>query len=218
MEKIEKTNQNNAKREEKILKPYDFKIFDRYSVSDIKIGDVGLKNVINLNEKLVLKSHGRYKKQFGKTRVNVIERMIGYLGVPGHRGKKHKIQTSWATGKYEKNAKIMLDALKLIEEKTKTNPIQILVKAIENSAPCDEVTTIEYGGARYPQAVDISPLRRLALALRNIVHGGYDKAFNKKVSISEGLATEIVAASEKSNESFAIIKRNESEKQADSAR
>ena len=34
----------------------------------------------------------------------------------------------------------------------------IFVKAIENAAPREEITTIEYGGARYPQAVDCSPL------------------------------------------------------------
>ena len=39
-------------------------------------------------------------------------------------------------------------------------PLKIFVKAIENSAPREEVISIEYGGARYPQAVDLSPLRR----------------------------------------------------------
>jgi small subunit ribosomal protein S7 len=166
----------------------------------------------------MIKSHGRHTGKFEKTKVNILERIIGYLGVPGARGKKHKIITSWASGKYSKNSKILLETLKIIEEKTKTNPIQILIKAIENAAPCDEITTIEYGGARYPQAVDISPLRRISLALRNIVHGGYDKAFNKKTSIAQGLAAEILAASANTGESFATQKRNEIQKQADSAR
>lgn len=228
MEKAGKIKEKEENKQEKaeikhekktaLIHPYNFKIFDKYDVSDIKVEDIGLKNVLNLDEKLILKSHGRYGRPFGKTKVNIIERIIEYIGVPGHRGKKHRIQTGWASGKYERNAKTMLEALRIIEEKTKTNPVQVVVKAVENSAPCDEVTTIEYGGARYPQAVDISPLRRITIALRNIVHGGYDKAFGKKTSMSEGLATEIISASEKSNESFAIIKKNESEKQADSAR
>ena len=194
------------------------KIFDLYETKDVKIEDPGLKKYINLDERLVLKSHGKYSNKYERKKVNVIERLACMLRVPGHRGKKHKIQTSWASGKYSKNMKIVLEALKLIEEKTKQNPIQILIKAIENSAPCDEVTTIEYGGARYPQAVDISPARRLHIAIRNLVHGAYDKSFNKKMNLAEGLAKEIILASEGNTESLAFQKRNESERQADAAR
>jgi small subunit ribosomal protein S7 len=111
-----------------------------------------------------------------------------------------------------------LDAFKIIENKTGKNPIEILVKAIENSAPRDEITVIEYGGARYPQAVDVSPLRRVNLTLRWMVHGASDKAFNKKKTLTEALAEEIILASEGSGDSFAMRKKNESEKQADSAR
>ncbi len=196
----------------------DIKIFNLYDISEIKIEDQGLKQYINLQPKIVLKSHGRNIEKFGYTNVNLVERFVNRLAVPGHRGKKHKIRTNWASGKYSKNLRIMLDALKIVEEKTKQNPVQVLVKAIENAAPRDEITVIEYGGARYPQAVDISPSRRLAITIRYIVHGAYDKAFNKKASIAEGLAKEIVAAYEKSSDSLAMIKKNEAEKQADSAR
>ena len=194
------------------------KIFNLYETEDVKIEDPALKQVINLKPKFILKSHGRNFEKFGKIKVNVVERLINLIAVPGHRGKKHKIITSRATGKYYKNASTVLETLKIIEEKTKQNPVQVLIRAIENSAPKDEVTTIEYGGARYPQSVDVSPLRRLNLALRNIVHGGYDKSFGKKTKIAEGLAQEILFAAENSSESQAVQKRNEAEKQADSAR
>ncbi len=194
------------------------KIFDIYETKDIKIEDPALRRYINLDEKLVLKSHGRHTEKFGNMKVNIVERLINLVGVPGHRGKKHKIQTSWSSGKYSKHVKVILETLSIIEKKTKTNPIQVLVKAVENSAPKDEITTIEYGGAKYPQAVDSSPLRRLNLALRNLIHGGYDKSFDKKTKISGGLASEILLAYENSNESLAIQKKNESEKQADAAR
>ena len=187
------------------------KIFNIYSTTEVKVEDPGLKRYISLNEKLVLRSVGRAREKFSKTKINVIERLANLVGVPGHRGKKHRIITGHASGKYEKNMNIVLFALKIIEEKTKQNPIQILVKAIENSAPRDEITVIEYGGARYPQAVDASPVRRLNVALRNIVHGAYDKSFNKKTKIQEALANEIIFASEGKAESFAIQKKNESE-------
>ena len=112
----------------------------------------------------------------------------------------------------------ILRVLKQIEEKTKKNPVAVLVKAIENAAPRDEITVIEYGGATDPQAVDVSPLRRVGLALKHLVHGASDKAFGKKKDIAQALAEEIMLAADGNMESFAMKKKNESEKQADSAR
>ncbi len=195
-----------------------FKLFDLYDVSDIKIRDPGMKRYFNLEPKLVVKSFGRVREKFGKGKINLIEIFANLVAVSGHRGKKHKIQTSWKTGKYSQNMKIVLNCLKIIEDRTKQNPIQVLVTAIENAAPRDGVTVIEYGGARYPQAVDISPLRRITMTLRYIVHGSYDKSFNKKVKIVEALASEIIKAYNGENDSYVMAKRNDSERQADSAR
>lgn len=195
-----------------------FKIFDLYDLSDVKIEDPGLKSVINLEPKLVLKDYGRNFQKFGQLKVNIVERLMNRIAVAGHRGKKHKIIVGTATGKYTRNMKIVLEAFKLIEKRTNQNPVQVLVKAIENSAPKDEVTVIEYGGARYPQAVDVSPLRRVNLALKHISHGSSDKSFNKKKKFSQALAEEIIMASEKNGESFSFKKKKESEAQADSAR
>lgn len=194
------------------------KIFGLWDTSDVKVEEPGLKRVINLDDKLLLKSHGRIKYDPAKTKVNVIERIINLLQVPGSRGKKHRIITNWISGKQQKTTMIVVDALKIVEKQTKQNPIAVLVKAIENAAPRDEVTAIEYGGARYPQAVDISPRRRLNLTLRFIVNGAYDKAFNKKATMTEALAKEIIAASQNSGDSYAITKKNDIEKQADAAR
>jgi len=196
----------------------NFKIFGLYDLSEIKIQDMGLRNAINLEPKLALKSHGRNVQKFGQMKVNVVERLINKLAVAGHRGKKHKIMVGTSTGKYTRNAKIVVEALKMIEKKTGKNPVEVFVKAVENSAPRDETTVIEYGGARYPQAVDVSPARRVSLALKHIVHGASDKAFGKKKSLSQALAEEILLASENNGDSFAVRKRNEAEKQADSAR
>ncbi|HKZ33853.1 MAG TPA: 30S ribosomal protein S7 [Candidatus Nanoarchaeia archaeon] len=200
------------------MEPLKFKIFDLYDTEGISVEDPGLKNVINLKPKLILKSHGRNFQKFGQTKINLVERLINRLGVAGHRGKKHRIMLGTSTGKYTRNALIVLEALKLIEKKTGKNPVVVFVKAVEKSAPRDEVTAIEYGGARYPQAVDVSPMRRVNLAVKNLVHGASDKAFNKKKSISQALSEEIILASEENGDSFAVRKRIESEKQADSAR
>ncbi|MFQ5531476.1 MAG: 30S ribosomal protein S7 [Candidatus Nanoarchaeia archaeon] len=195
-----------------------FKIFDLYDISEIQVEDPGLKSAINLEPKLILKSHGINFQKFGQTKVNIVERLMNKLAVAGHRGKKHRIILGHSTGKYSKNMKIVLEAFQMIEKKTGKNPVAVLVKAIENSAPRDETTVIEYGGARYPQAVDVSPLRRVNLALKHLIHGASDKAFNKKKTITQGLAEEITLAADGNGESFAIKKKNEAEKQADSAR
>lgn len=195
----------------------EFKLFDLYDVSDIKINDPGIKKYINIDPKLVVKSHGRIREKFSRAKVNLLELFANLIAVPGHRGKKHKIQTGWKSGKYSQNMKIVLNTLQLIEDRTKENPVQVLVTAIENAAPRDGVTVIEYGGARYPQAVDLSPMRRVTMTLRNIIQGSYDKSFNKKTKIEQALAEEIIKTY-KNEDSHSLQKRKESEKQADSAR
>jgi len=194
------------------------KVFGLFDASNVRVEDPGMKKVINLNAKLMLKSHGRIKWDPTRAKVNVVERLINLLQVPGSRGKKHKIITGWITGKQTRCTGIVIDAFKIIEKKTGENPLKVFIKAIENAAPRDEVTSIEYGGAKYPQAVDVSPRRRLNLVLRYFVNGAYDKAFNKKASIVETLAKEIMLASDGSGESYAISKKNDAEKQADAAR
>jgi len=227
-EKNQQTEQQNSKAKTETLNKQTASkqaktgesqmVFGLYDISEVQISDLGLKNVINLEYKLIIKSHGRIREKFGKAHVNIIERLVNTISIPGHRGKKHKIITKWATGKYNKNTKMVLEAFKIINEKTKQNPIQILVTAIENSAPRDEVTMIQYGGARYPQSVDCAPLRRISLALRNIVHGAYDKSFRNKKPFPQCLADELIATSNNEPNAVAIIKKTELEKQADSAR
>jgi small subunit ribosomal protein S7 len=195
-----------------------FKIFDKWDISEVKVEDPGLKSAINLEPKLILKSQGRNVTKFGQARVNIVERLMNKLSVAGHRGKKHRIEKGHSTGKYSKNMKIVLEALELVEKRTGKNPVQVLVNAVENAAPRDETTVIEYGGARYPQAVDVSPLRRVSLSLKHIVHGASDKSFKKKKKLAQSLGEEIIMASEKNGDCLSIRKKKESEAQADSAR
>ncbi|MEM4511547.1 MAG: 30S ribosomal protein S7 [Nanopusillaceae archaeon] len=185
---------------------------------DINIEDESLKQAINVKPYIVPKTCGRYqKKRFGSFNIPIIERLIGRLMTPGHMGKKHKFTSYRASGKYYKCLKIVLKAFEIIEKETKQNPIKVLVKAIENVAPREEITTIEMGGARYPKAVDISPKRRVDLAIRFIVQGAYHRSRNKG-KMYEALAKEIIAAYKNSVESFAISKKLELERLASSSR
>ena len=91
---------------------YQFKIFDLYDISEVMIEDPGLKTAINLEPKLILKSHGRNVSKMGQTKVNVVERLMNKLAVSGHRGKKHRIMLGRSSGKYTKNMGIILQDLK----------------------------------------------------------------------------------------------------------
>ena len=196
-----------------------FKLFDKYDVSNIEVKDAALRPYMNFGSKLLVKSYGRRNTEnLGNTKVNLIERIANRLQVPGHVGKKHKIITSWSSGHYNKTMKILMQALAIIEKQTGKNPVQVLALAVENGSPRDEITVIEQGGARYPQSVECSPIRRINLAVRWFVVGAYSKAFGKKRKIAETLAAEIINASNGSMDSYAASKRNEMEKQADSAR
>jgi len=198
--------------------PVGFKLFDLYDVSEVEIKDPALRPYICISPKLLLKTHGRIGEKLAKTKVNIIERLAARLQIPGHVGKKHKVITNWASGKYNNTMKIVMQTLEIIQKKTNKNPVQVLVTAIENGSPRDEITVIEHAGARYPQAVDCSPIRRIDLALRWFVQGSYAKAFGKKSKMADTLANEIIKASEGNQESFAKNKANDAEKQADSAR
>lgn len=203
---------------ETVSKVPKFKIFDLWEIANIEVKEPGLISAINLEPKLCVKSYGRNVQKYGQLKINIIERLMNKLSTAGHRGKKHKIELGHSTGKYTKNMNTVVKAFKIIEKKLGKNPIEVLVRAIENAAPRDEVTVIEYGGARYPQAVDVSPLRRVNLVLKYLVHGASDRAFSKKKTLAQALAEEIMFAYEESGESFALKRKNEAEKQADSAR
>lgn len=195
-----------------------FKIFGLYDMNEVSVSDAALKPYLNIESKLLLKSHGRNISKFGNAKTHIVEKIAAHLHVPGHVGGKQKTITSWSSGKYNRNMKTMLETLQIIHERTKQNPVQVVVKAIENGSPKDETTTIEYGGARYPQAVDVSPLRRINLATRWIVQGAYQKCFGKKKKMAESLANELILASQGNMESYTMSKKNDAEKQADAAR
>ena len=58
------------------------KIFDLYETKDVKVEDPGLKKYINLDERLVLKSHGKYSNKYERKKVNVIAVSYTHLTLP----------------------------------------------------------------------------------------------------------------------------------------
>jgi len=194
-------------------------VFNKWSAKEAAVTDEGLKRYITLEPTYRTKTGARYgSKRFYKSKVFIIERLINKLMVPGHRARKHKMSSGHITGKSSGARKIVHTAFSLVEQRTKKNPFTVFVTALENCAPREEIITIEYGGARYPKAVDSAPQRRVDVALRYLIHGSFDKAFNKKKNISEALADEIINSYALNSESLGVSKKNETERQADSSR
>lgn len=193
--------------------------FNTWGTEGIVVEDAGLKNYISLQAMIVPKTGARYAgKDFHKSRTFIVERLINKLMVPGHKGKKHFKSSGHISGKAQNAYYTTFDTLKKLEEKTGENPIAVLVKAIENAAPREVIITIEYGGARYPKAVECSPQRRIDIVLRFFVQGAYQKAFNSKRSMVDCLTDEILNAYKMSGNSLAISKKLEVERQADASR
>ncbi len=196
------------------------KIFNRWDTTGIAVADMGLKNYVNLQPILVPRTHGKdIKIRFHRSNKSIVERLIGKLMVPGHIKKhKHKRTSGHCGGKGAHAYKLMEKTFEIIEKKTNKNPIEVFVKAVENAAPREEITTIEYGGARYAQSVDCAPQRRIDIALRHFVWGAYSACFAKKIKMHEALADEIMKAAALDMKSFSLSKKLELERQSDSSR
>ncbi|KXB00208.1 30S ribosomal protein S7 [candidate division MSBL1 archaeon SCGC-AAA261G05] len=198
------------------------KYFDKWPTDDVKVTDRGLKRYISLDPKLVPHISGRHaEKQFGKSNVFIVERLLNKLmrSGPG-KGKigGKLIRGSKSCGKKHKAYRIVRQALEKIEDETGENPIQVLVNAIQNSAPREETTKISYGGITYHVAVDSAPQRRLDTALKNLVDGAYSSSFRSNQSMPDALAEELILASKSDMDSYAVSKKEETERIAKGAR
>jgi small subunit ribosomal protein S7 len=198
------------------------KIFNKYDMSEVKVTDPSLKRYLDLSPVSIPHSHGRHsKKQFGKMKVNIVERLVNKLmrGGTGEKTSGKVIRTHGRLqGKKFRAMRIVEDAFDSVAKSTKSNPVQVFVDAIQNTAPREDTTRVQYGGVSYQVAVDVSAGRRLDMALRNISLSAIIGAFDKKKTLSQALADEITLAAKNDQNSYAIKKRDETERMARSAR
>lgn len=188
--------------------PGKYLLFGKWSFEGIEVRDPGLKRYISLKPIIIPHSMGRHEhRRFQKSELNIIERLVNQLMRPGKNA-----------GKKARAIKFVKNAFEIIHLQTGRNPIEVFVRAIENAAPCEDTTRIMYGGIVYHQAVDISPQRRVDLALRFIAEGARLAAFSNPKSFEECLAEEIILAANKDLRSYAIQRKNEMERIALHAR
>ncbi len=204
---VEEKPKKEAKKPKK-RPPYEMKLFERYDLTDITVHDLGLAKYINLNPIVIPHTGARWaNKPFGKQHANIVERLINGM-----------MRTEVYTGKKSKAYRVVRTSFELIEKKANKNPVQVLVEALEHAAPREEITRLRFGGISVPRAVDISPSRRLDMALRNITQGAVAATFKNKKPVEECLADEIFLAAKGDMQSSAIAKKEELERVASSAR
>ena len=182
-------------------------LFDEWDLSSVEVEDPGVKKYIQFSEPAVNTGGKHAHQQFNKSNLSIVERLINKM-MRGHDN----------TGKKLKIYNIVKKAFKIINKRTGDNPVQLLIKAIENAGPREETVRLKYGGISVPKAVDTASQRRVDLALMYIAQGSQRASFKSKRTIEDCLASEIIAASKNDVRSFSVGKKEEKERIAKAAR
>ena len=191
-------------------------LFRKWDLSDIEIKDQGLKYAISLKKVIIPLTFGRSAlKRFNKAETNIVERMVNKLM---HFGKKYAKNTGRMGGKKTHSINTVKAAFEIIHLKTGKNPVEVLVRAIENSAPNEDTTRIVYGGTVYHVSVDVAPIRRVDLALRFLADGVREATFSNPKAIEEHLSEHLMMAAANNPDAPSIKKKRELERIAQASR
>ena len=183
-------------------------LFGKFSFEGVEVHDTGLLPYLYLHPVYAPHTEGRLcGRPFLKTHMHLVERLANHL----MKGGKF-------TGKKQKALATIRKAFEDLAKKDGKNPLQMLVDAVENAAPREEVTRLQFGGISVPRAVDASPARRLNVAIRNLALGAIQSSRKSTKAIETCLADEIRLAAKGDLTSFAVGRKEEVERVAQSAR
>jgi small subunit ribosomal protein S7 len=181
-------------------------LFGKYDVEEIEFSDVSTERYITVTP--IANTMGRHAdKQFKKSQISIVERLINRL-----------MQTDENTGKKQLATKITREAFEIIHSQTDENPVQILVEAVENSAPREETVRLKYGGISVPKAVDVSPQRRVDQALKFLAEGVYSDSFKTDTDAAQALARQLIGAANNDVGTYGVSQKEEKERVAAAAR
>ena len=183
-------------------------LFGKWDTSEVVVKDQGLIRYITVSSTEIPSSCGRLtQQQVTKSQMAIVERLINRL-----------MQTETNTGKKMHCTKMVMDAFDEINKKTKQNPLQVLVDAISNAAPREEIVRLKYGGINVPKSVDSAPIRRVNTALRYIALATWKGSHKTKKPAYLVLANELIMAAKGDTKCFSVGKKDEVERMAKSAR
>jgi len=181
-------------------------LFGEYGVTDIEFSDPSTERYITVTP--IAHTMGRHaSKQFQKSEISIVERLINRL-----------MQTDENTGDKQKTMRITREAFEIIDDRVDENPVQILVSAVENSAPREETVRLKYGGISVPKAVDVAPQRRVDQALKFIAEGVYNSSFKTTTDAEEALADQLLGAANDDVSTYSVNQKEENERVAAAAR
>jgi len=182
------------------------RLFERWSVDNIEFNDISTERYITVTP--VAHTMGRHaNKQFKKSQISIVERLINRL-----------MQTDENTGKKQMTTRMVREAFDIIHSRTGENPVQVLVHAVENSAPREETVRLKYGGISVPQAVDVAPQRRVDQALMFIAQGVHRTTFKSETDAAEAVASQLIGAANNDVNTYAVEQKEEKERVAAAAR
>ena len=191
-----------------VPKPSGVLMFGKFDVSTVTLRDAGMARYVDISGVAVPHTGGRHtNKPFAKAKMSIVERLINNM-----------MRTENFTGKKLKSYRAVEKSFEIIQNKTKMNPLQAFVDALQNVAPREEVTRLQYGGISVPKAVDVAPARRVDLALRYICTGALEQSHKSKKPIEECLADEIISAARNDVNCYSVAKKEEVERVSASAR
>ncbi|ERH08459.1 MAG: SSU ribosomal protein S7P [halophilic archaeon J07HX64] len=182
------------------------RLFEQWPVTNIEFRDPSTERYITVTP--VAHTLGRHaNKQFKKSQISIVERLINRL-----------MQTDENTGKKQLTTRITREAFDIIHSRTDENPVQVLVRAVENSAPREETVRLKYGGISVPKAVDVSPQRRVDQALMFIAQGVHRSTFKSETDAAEALASQLIGGSNNDVNTYSVEQKEEKERVAAAAR
>jgi small subunit ribosomal protein S7 len=198
------------------------KIFNKWETTGIEFKDLGIQKYVNLEPRIIPHSFGNTNHaSVRKSKINIVERLINKMMRSGQGKKKLSgkyIRNRNGTGKKDLIMKGVDEAFDYINKITKENPIQVYVRALENSAPREDVTKLRRGAITYTQAVDVAPIKRLDEAIKNLALAAFKNTFKAKVEIYKALGDEIIAASKNDQKSYSVKRKDEIERIAQGSR
>jgi small subunit ribosomal protein S7 len=116
-------------------------------------------------------------------------------------------------GKKSTAARIMYDAMAILEERMKRQPLEVLEEAAKNVAPVLEVKPRRVGGSTYQIPVEVPPRRQISLAMRWLLGAAHSRPGK---SMAEKLAAELMDAV--NGTGTAVKKREDTHRMAEANR
>jgi len=116
-------------------------------------------------------------------------------------------------GKKSVAARVMYDALDIVQDRMKRPPLEVMEEAVRNVSPVLEVKPRRVGGSTYQIPVEVPPRRQVNLAIRWLMDAAHNRPGK---SMAEKLAGELMDAARRTG--VAVKKREDTHRMAEANR